>query len=263
MVKKWLAIFAVAGMVLAGCGEEGGGESGGGSDDNGGGQTSAPDEITEDNFADRVLAAQQEAGSMELASEMVIEGQSITMNGSVLSGDTLESTLMEMTMEVPGEGTMEMRMVDGIMYMQIPDMGWMSMDLAEAAEGMGMDANQFDPAAQTEAFEEAMISLEPSGEVEEIDGVETQPYTLVLDADQLNEVEGMEGQAPPQGEMEVQMWIGPDDLPRRMVMDVEGEQVSFDMFNWGTDVNVEAPPEDEIIDMGDMSGDAPGSDAVG
>lgn len=259
MLKKWLVTFAVTGLVLAGCGEESSDEPGGGDStaDATSTTTEAPsgDLITADNFGDRVVAAQLDAGGVEMDMEMSVQGQAIQANGVMLSGDTLESTLMQLTMDVPGEGSMEMRLVDGIMYMQIPEMGWVSMNLAELAQTMGMDLNSFDPSAQIEAFNEALVSLEATGEPEEIDGVQAQPYTLVIDNAQLSELEGFEDMpAPAEAEMEVQMWIGPDDLPRRMIMDMEGESVTMNMSNWGTDVSVEAPPADEVQDFSELMG---------
>lgn len=261
MLKKWLAVFAVAGVVLAGCGEEANDEPGGG-DATSDPTTEAPpgDALTVDNFGERVVAAQHDAGGVEVDMEMGVEGQTVQASGAMLSGDSLESTQMQLTMEVPGEGTMEMRMVDGVMYMEIPEMGWISMDLAEAAQSMGLDMGSFDPSAQIEAFDEALVSLEASGEPEELDGVQAQPYTLVLDAQTLTDLEGFEGlegsdDLPEQ--LEVEMWIGPDDLPRRMVMDVEGDAMTMNMSNWGADVNVEAPPAEEVTDFGEMMQQSP------
>lgn len=258
MVKKWLATFAVAGLVLAGCGgstddENGGGGSNGDDTDN----AQVPsDLLTAENFGDRVLAAQQDAESFEITMQMVTQGETVDATGAVLNGDSLETTQMQLNMEVPGAGTAELRLVDGIMYMQIPDLGWVSMDLGEAASTLGMDPNSFNPAGQIEAFNEALISLEASGEPEEIDGVQAQPYTLLLDTQALQQADGLEGfeDADLPDQIEAQMWVGPDDLPRRVVTDLGTDSVTMTMSNWGTDVSVEAPPADEVMDFGELLG---------
>jgi hypothetical protein len=60
-------------------------------------------------------------------------------------------------------------------------------------------------------------------------------------------------------EMPVDVWIDDDGLLRRMSMDmsVAGQTAHLQMEIWdyGVDVNVEAPPADQVGDMGSMLGD--------
>lgn len=260
MLKKWLATFAVAGLVLAGCGEDSESSNGGGNG-NGNGTTNVANQLTLDNFAERVIDAQYAAGSANFTMEMDIAGESVATQGSAIFADTVEETAMIMTMSFAGE-TVEMRLIGGIAYMDVPGMpGWMAMDLADLAQLSGQDLSQVDPGMQLESVNEGLVSIEPTGETTEMDGVEVQAYALLIDmSEYLGEFEGSEAVEGIDEQFEATMWVGvEDDLVRRMEMsfDLEGETMSMSMSfsDWGTDVTVEAPPEDEVTDFADLLGD--------
>ena len=63
-------------------------------------------------------------------------------------------------------------------------------------------------------------------------------------------------------EMPVDVWIDGDGLLRKLHMDMSVSEagqsvamgVEMEMFDYGADVHVEAPPADQVSDMGSMLG---------
>ncbi len=100
-------------------------------------------------------------------------------------------------------------------------------------------------------------------------GVETTHWLAVFDtetltAEQRAELEAQSG-AIPLEEMPMDIWIGDDGLVYRYVVDLAGDTVettpgegfermvmTFEMFDWGEDIDVEAPPADQVTDASEL-----------
>ena len=53
------------------------------------------------------------------------------------------------------------------------------------------------------------------------------------------------------------MSVGPDNLPRRVAVDMEAMSMTMDYSQWGEDVTVEKPADDEITDQNPLEGASP------
>jgi hypothetical protein len=95
-------------------------------------------------------------------------------------------------------------------------------------------------------FEKAIEQVAP--ETFEMLGVEPDAF-----ADELAQMQSAIG-----AELPVDVWIDDDGLMRRMRMDmtIEGQTAAVDMemYDYGVDVEVEAPPADEVGDMSSLLG---------
>jgi hypothetical protein len=181
----------------------------------------------------------------------------------------------------------EMRVVDGTMYMHFPDfmaqfMGgkpWVSLSGADAVEGGASGLGpigQADPKQYLEYLAAVSSGVENVG-TEKVGDIDTTKYhaviefgkaldqvpestldTLGLDEDDLSQRLSALSQTVG-AEMPVDVWIDGDGLLRKMHMDMEmtGMQMSIDMslHDYGVDVAVDAPPADQVGDMGAMLGD--------
>ena len=253
-----LAVLVGAGTTLAACGSES--DEPGASGDTSQVGEDAGTELTEENFFAELTKAQQEAGTATVSMRLGAEGQSIEADGVVAIGEGVEDSAMQMTMEIPGQGQMEMRLVDGSLYMNLGPMSqdkFVAVDLDDESDPMarqfgGLTEN-FDPAAQLSAVEEAITGFSQTGDPEEIDGVEATPYEISVDPASVLESSGMAGQVPADAlpeELTYTIYVGPDNLVRRMTMDVAGATTQLDYSGWGEDVTVEKPADDEISEQG-------------
>ena len=75
---------------------------------------------------------------------------------------------------------------------------------------------------------------------EEVRGDATVRYRLTVDCDTA-ELD-CEGSSP------VDVWIAEDGVVRRIAIDDDDGEVTFEFFDFGADVDIEAPPADQILD---------------
>jgi hypothetical protein len=241
--------------------------------------------------------------SLEMVMEMTIEGHAVEM----LATGVIDADAQQMAMEVDmgamfrdlaeqsGESLPDgldapMRMVaDGTtMYMQMPfasllgaPSGWMSIDLA--AFGMGADqlgAGAYDLRGTLETLRGTSGEPEVIG-AEDVRGVETTHYRVTIDLakalDKAPEsaraaIEQLGGGVDLAGaEMDMDIWIDAEGLPRRQSMDMGGVLGSLDLgeasatvtieyFDFGEPVDIQVPSPDEVtpFDLGSAIGGASG-----
>lgn len=207
-------------------------------------------------FIRTIVDAQVAAGSYDFAMTMGSQGESMSMSGSVhLGGDT---PALSMAIEAPDTPAMTVRSVDGMSYVNLGDLTggkFLAIDPADESNPFGAafaDAmGEIDPTMGLEGQEAAIVSVTPTGEPTEVDGVQAQTYVVVVDPSKLpEEMAELESQLPPGTEM-------PETLEYTYVVDAEGRarEVSFDILgiqsrmtftNWGTAAPVEAPTAEEI-----------------
>lgn len=178
-------------------------------------------------------------------------------------------------------GEMEVRQIGDTVYMKFPfftaflgaETEWISLP-AEEGEGMTDDmspASPSDPGDFLESFSDVEGSVEELG-TEDIRGTETTHYRLTVDEswqDELSEEElaELEAQGPlPDTSFPIDLWVDGEGLVHRMMMEMDAEEFSgedqdfegmtmtFDFFDYGESVTIEAPPADQVTDMSDFEG---------
>jgi len=162
-----------------------------------------------------------------------------------------KQSAMAMTMTIPGlsSGKVEMRVVDGIIYMAMPPMTpagkFLKIDpnaksgpFAGQFGGLG---DQLDPRRSVDAFGTGLKKLEYVGN-ESVDGEDMDHYVLTVDSSA-----GLKalGQQVPSGvpkTMTYDLWLDSHNLMRRMKMDLSGLSMDSRMSQWGEPVHIVAPP---------------------
>ena len=141
---------------------------------------------------------------------------------------------------------------------------WMSADLA--GEKPTLDTLLFpfpfiDPTRLLNAFEEVSGDVESLGP-KEVRGVDTEGYRLSIDLRRvieeapaahrealLEELESETRKTQP-----VEIWIDEDGFARRLFLADEEEEVTVDFYDFGVEVDVEAPPADQVESADDFFG---------
>lgn len=214
--------------------------------------------LTADNFAERISTAQFAAGSAAFSTDMDVQGQAMSMQGQMVISDNLDDVRMGMVMEVPGAGTMEMRFLGDVIYMSMGELTQGKfVEIDQEMMGAGADfgglADQLtEQQFAYDAFADALTDFSVADQTEMLDGVETQVYTLTLDTAKLAASQGVDPAdftSAGIGEtMQYQLFVGPDDLPRRIVTETPAGEMTMDFSRWGEPFTIEAPSADEIID---------------
>lgn len=209
-----------------------------------------------------------------------------------------DADLVEMRMEVPGMpvegGDGITTITDGtVVYTQVPTPDgppqWYRLDAAEMpgmpADAMGGTGGAQNPADSLDYLRGIADDVTEAG-TEEVRGTETTRYDGTIDLERAVE-ESPEEQRDLMrrniemlgtSEMPVSVWVDDDGLLRRMTYEMDlsqaqppegaGEQaplgrmtITMEMFDFGLDVDITPPPEDEVTDFDDLGVPPPGPDS--
>jgi hypothetical protein len=213
-----------------------------------------PFDLTKDDFVQRLTAATQAAGSLRMEMATVAAGVTETMTGAVRYGGGTPDFVM--SGEVPDVGTMDVRMVGGMLYMSLgalTDGKFVQIDPADPENGFGESFSElqegFDPTGTLDGLEGAIVSVDKAGEPEEVGGALAQPYTVVVDTSVLSgdlaaDLAESGAALPPQ--LSYAYWVDADDRMRRVTTEVGGVTTTSTFSAWGEPVDIAAPAPDQI-----------------
>jgi hypothetical protein len=220
----------------------------------------AGDELTQATFFTAITDAQSKAGTSHVALEIGSGGQRIEAEGDVEVGKTVADTAMSMTMDMgsTGAGKIAMVIVDNTFYMNLGKMTgdkFAKIDLDDdsnpIAKQFGSITDQLDPSRQLAQFKDAVTSFKKSGAAKKIDGVQAQPYEIVLDTSKIkafDELPAGAGANVPKT-LTYTMFVDADNLLRRVEADVSGSTVTATYSKWGEPVDVKAPAAGQLSDL--------------
>ncbi|KAA1397288.1 hypothetical protein [Aeromicrobium ginsengisoli] len=249
-----VATVLLAGLSLSACGGSDGSDGDKADSTSGGGGSKTT--LTQANFAKVIGDSQVDAKSTHIDMTIGAGGQSFKAQGDAEFGTSAADTSVAMTMDL-GSIKADMRLVDQVFYMNMGAMSdnkFLKIDLKDKnnafAQQYGQIMDQMDPSKQMEQFKEAMKSFEKKGEPQKLDGVEAQPYVVTVDTSKIKSLmelpEASKAQVP--DTIVYTMFIGPDNLPRRMEFDLAGSTSTIDYSKWGDSVDIKAPSAGEISD---------------
>jgi hypothetical protein len=222
-----------------------------------------------------------------IAMDVAGESIDMTGSGAFDYGEARGEVTYRMNLPMLGEVSMDMRMVGTKVFVRLPEAlagsgmtggkEWAAVDIAKSLEQAGLGSLDFtqqqDPAQTLQYLRAASSGVEEDGSAT-VRGVETTRYTGRLDfgkalaagieklelspAERQRARQGMKwmlDQLGPNG-VPFEVFVDDDGLLRRMTMHmnmtVEGEQMSMkmsmDYFDFGVDVNVQAPPASDVYD---------------
>jgi hypothetical protein len=259
-IKRTLGTLALAStLVLTGCSDDGDGGDAESSDTSS--ETTTPtdeptDEETDDSEEgeevdlDEFLADFEEGvdatTTARMSMDMEAQGQAIDIEGDVDYTTEPVSMAMVMTGDAFGGQDIEMRIVDGTVYMNLGDASQgkfvqLSLEQLGAQAGFGNFTDQLDPGSQLETFREGLTKVEFVGD-EDIEGVDTEHYTLTVDTTKLEE-------SPPGAPetLELDVWLDDENRMTQMETDLgDMGTLTARMFDFGSDVEIEKPAASEI-----------------
>ena len=250
-----------------------GGSLGACSDDNGSQTGGSSETLTQANFFDEVTQAQTEAGTSHIAMSVRVAGQDVKAEGDLKVGTSAADTALAMAMNTgqSGLGSVEMRLVDEIFYLNFGPMTgnkFARIDLNDSSNPIGKQYGELvgniDPSQQLKEFEGAVTSFDQKGKTTTIDGVQARPYVIVVDPSKLPSA-AKAGESLPKT-IEYTMYVGPDNLPRRVISQLPdptgtgGATMTVNYSKWGEKVSIAKPKASEISDkdfLSQLGGDTP------
>ncbi|WP_410670438.1 hypothetical protein [Amycolatopsis sp. cmx-4-68] len=243
-------------------------------------------------FADAIqLASASKKGtekskSAKFTMEGSVAGQTLSATGAMATDGA--DTKFSMTSTAAGQTT-EMRMVDRVMYIKLPaeqqkqmgtDKAWAKIsadgtDPISQAMGsaLSQSAEQSDPSKILEQV--AKTGRIISSDQTELNGEQVNHYKVELDVTKA--LDQFTGQIPAAARDKVaeafkgkdvkipaELWLNKDNLPVQIMMDQTammkalgmpgGTESKFTMkyTDWGTQVDVAAPPAEQVVDLGEL-----------
>ncbi len=230
-----------------------------------GDEPAADSEVDPADFVDDMRAGLEASTTAQMSMDMGIPGAAMSVEGQVDYTTDPVSMAMTMTNEALGGQPMDFRLVDGVMYMNMGSMSngkFLAFDLSDPKNlppGMEDLQEQMDPLAAFEQFEPALKSVTFVG-TEEVDGDDLHHYSIVLDTSKMESFQGMPAGSGLPPEIAYELYFDDEMRARQMDMTMEMKppvemQVKF--FDWGSPVDIAAPPADQVVDgsqMGQMAG---------
>ncbi|MGW3966386.1 hypothetical protein ACWED2_41665 [Amycolatopsis sp. NPDC005003] len=255
------------------------------------GQTQAQSKGLASPFTDAIqLASASKQGtekskSAKFTMEGSVAGEKLTATGAMAMDET--DTKFSMTSTAAGQTT-EMRLVDKVMYIKLPadqqkqvgtDKAWAKISadgtdpLSQALGGaLSQSAEQSDPSKMLDQISKTGRII--SSDQTELDGEKVNHYKVELDV--AKSVDQFTGQVPAAArekltdmlkgkdvKLPAELWLNKDNLPVQVTMDqgpmmqalgVPAGDAKFTMkySDWGTQVDVAAPPADQVVDLGEL-----------
>ncbi|MGF3056886.1 hypothetical protein [Microbacterium sp. YY-01] len=218
---------------------------------------SAGGELNEENFAEVLADAALAAGTVHIEQTTDMGGQSIVSSSDVVLSQDVSHSAVASVMTVPGGSVFESRFVDGVFYLNLGELTESKFVAVEPsstnplAEQLAQVIDQADYLAQVRALAAAMHHFPKAEGTEEIDGVETTIYTLMLETELLLERQGLDSlvdtSALPEM-LDYVLYLGSDNLPRRILMELGDTPVEVNYTGWGAELDIQAPSDDQITE---------------
>ncbi|OLR90408.1 DUF6612 family protein [Actinokineospora bangkokensis] len=189
-----------------------------------------------------------------------------------------ENTAMQMSMEIPGAGAVEMILVDQTIYMKLPanlvpsDKPWIkfSQDGTDpVSQQLAGTMDQLKSSDPREALQKIVNAGEiTSKEETELNGEKATHYSITVDVTKLTEESGYDAETRKAmqdagiKEFPMEVWVNGDALPLRVVTTVplpaaaqatagtSEVKVTADYTDWGKSVDVQAPDPSQVGTLG-------------
>jgi hypothetical protein len=221
------------------------------------GDSTAGQEIDPQEFVDRISSTFSKATTAQISMNVTTTGLAMAATGQVdYTGDT-PAMALKMTAPSLGEGTIDMRLIDRVMYMSMPMLDpsgkFFKIDLSDPKNPLGAsvgDLGTFDPQSTLEMFSKGVKSVKLMGD-ETIDGDATTHYQVTTVTKYLaSELGGATTGTDLPDEFTYDIWLDSNDRLRKMTADV-GKQTSIEMemTNWGEPVDIKVPPASQVQEM--------------
>jgi hypothetical protein len=206
-------------------------------------------------FLNTMKAAAKQITTARFTMSMDLSGQTVDANGALdMTGD---KPAMQISMDMGSTGTAEMRLVEGVMYVQDPTGSsgkFYKMDLSDPnspLSGMGDTLSNFDPQSMIDKMSPDTFRKVTDLGQETVDGQSLEHYRVDLDTSAASKVLGnLPSSASMPKNIAYDMWLDDQNRMTRFTMTMKNvAQVKATYSDYGADVNITAPDPSDVIEM--------------
>jgi hypothetical protein len=217
------------------------------------------EEVSGEELTDLVTTAFERATTARLDMRLTAGGQDVEATGEADYTTDPVSVRLDLSGAGPA-GDVTVVLVDGVLYLRLPARGeeFVRLDLDDPANPLGDSfTSQLDPRAQAEVIERGLVRATYVGQ-EQVQGETLDHYAALVDAQAM--LDGADlgpaaaGVLPDQ--VTYDLWFDAEGLYRQMSVDLGATagEVLIRFEDWGTDVDIEAPPADQVSDASSLTG---------
>ncbi|MFE1034512.1 hypothetical protein ACFW40_21770 [Streptomyces sp. NPDC058807] len=272
-----IVVAAVTGsVVLAGCGDGSGSQAkGGGASPSASRSADAQEQGTTEVRAAYEKTVEAASARMTIKMNLAAAGKRITSDGEGVLDLAKGDSVMTITAQ---DKTVQQRVIDQVLYQKVPGQKapggkpWIRIDLEKVAGQQGLGNQQVGDPARTAAYAKAITDKDVTKVgTEKVGGVSTTHYKVSADVSKLPGGDRMSQQLGPT--LPMQVWVDDEGRLRRQQVDMtlkapasgsakpEGSSSAqqlkmstvIQFSDFGTEVNAEAPPADQVADMTDKA----------
>lgn len=229
-----------------------------------GGAPAEGEKVDTKTFLENIRTSMDSATTAHISMKMSASGAEISATGELDYTTKPPSMAMKMTMPTLGPDPIDLRLVDGMMYMNMGNLSqgkFYKFDLSDENSPLGDLSGLTDSMDPTAAFDASSGSLKSVTFVgdEDVDGETLAHYTMTMDTSKVKKLKGLgaaAGSSVPK-QMTYDVWLDDQYRTRQMTMDL-GSQGTIEMkaFDWDKPVDITAPPANKITEMPGMQGAA-------
>lgn len=224
----------------------------------------AGEEVDTTEFIDWMMAGLERSTTAHMTMTTDTGMGDIEAEGQVDYTATPVEMAMTMNIGMLGDEPMDLRTVDGKMYLNMGAMSnskFFEFDLSDPSSlppGMEQLGDQMDPLATFRDLEPALEEVVFVG-TEDVDGDDLHHFTLTMDTTKLPAMKDVPSGAGMPETVDYDLWFDDDFRMRQMDMVLDMGMkltVNAKIFDWDEPVTIEAPSPDQISDapMGQMAG---------
>ena len=225
--------------------------------------TSTPTEPTESATTGHEIDATEFAADIERASSQLTTARiamTVSAEGAVISADgqvdyrgASPEMALSMSSQAFGDATIDMRLVDKVMYMKLPmiDGGdkFYKIDLSDPNNPLGSSLGQmdsFDPKSTFGSFTAGLQKVVEIG-TEDVEGEELTHYVLTTDTAELKKTLPRAEAKQLPATLTYDVWLDSDNQLRKMVAEMPGSgAITIELSHLGEPVDIKAPPAKQV-----------------
>lgn len=218
-------------------------------------------DLNRSSFGTSISDATKNVQSVHVDGTFTAQGQTFTVTADQSFGDrTLTGARGVIHVSMPGMGTLEARLVDGVIYLNAGQLGlgqvggkpWVKVDLTDTSNPVGQMlaqiADNFGPGQLIETLKS--VSTLHSVGAETVDGVATTHYKVTVDTSKLGSALGLDpsqlGGADVPKTIEYDVWLDSGSRPVKVEMATSMFGIALHFSKWGEPVHVVAPPASQV-----------------
>jgi len=217
--------------------------------------------IDPETFVDDVLSGMSDPTTAHLTMSMEGGSAQVSMDGDVDYTATPPEMAMTMSGAMTGLGDgkdIEVRLVDGVMYLKMPfgqTDKWVKFEVGKKGGPLSEDLlDQMDPGAQLESMKDAITKVEDVGEDET-----GHHYRLTVRSEAFRKLQDQLGGTKLGGTgadlpevLTYDVWTDDDNrLTQSVIALGDLGTVTMTLSDWDEDVDIEAPPSSDVMEMPD------------